>query len=242
MRGCLSFLVFAAVLVGGLVWFALPPVADVLVAQAVGLALDGRIAVHVESSFPPSLLTLHADAVTLDGADVRPHGSGIEAGGMDLRLRDVDLLARSAASVSGTLTNVTIPAAASPTGFLVLPRIDLDGPAARIATTATVPGAAVHDLVSAAVQRATGVAPAEVALVAPDRVHVRLGTTSLDGRLAVDSGSLIAQLDRPAARVTLVDRSELLPLALQQAGVVDGDLLLTGTIEASALGLSTGGP
>ncbi len=238
MRGCLSFVVFAAVLVGGLVWFAVPPLADMLVTQAAGLGFDGRISAHVESSFPPRLLMFHADTVTLHGTHVRPHGSALDAAGADIRLEDVDLLARSAKLVSGTLTDVTIPAAASPTGFLVLPRIELRGPAGGIATTARVPGAAVQDLVSAAVERATGRAPDAVTLVAPDRIGVRLGGTSVEGRLNVTSGDLVVELDRPAVSGPLVDREELQPLALEGVSVLDGDLVLNGTLDASALGLS----
>ena len=242
MRGCLSFLVFVVLLVAALVWFAVPPLADLLVTQALGTAFEGSVGAHVETSFPPSLLAFHADAVDISGSGVGPRGSGLEAATLRLRLEDVDLLARTARSVSGTLEGVTLPASAAPTGFLVVPRIDLEGPAGAILAWATVPEEIVGPAVSTAIEREVGRAPDDVRLLAPDRIRVTMGPLRVEGRLIVRDGALRAALDVLPVEVTLIDASETSPLKLAGAAVSGSDLTLTGTLDPTALGLSPTGP
>ncbi len=242
MRGCLSFLVFVAILVGALVWFAVPPVADLLLTQALGTAFEGNVTAHVETSFPPSLLAFHADTVDVSGSGVRPRGSGLEAATLRLRLEDVDLLARTARSVSGTLEGVTLPATAAPTGFLVVPRIDLDGPTGAILARASVPEEVVRPAVSTAIERAVGRPPDDVRLLAPDRIRITMGPLTVDGRLVVRDAALRVAFDVPAVEVTLIDGTETAPLKLAAAAVSDSSLTLTGTLDPAALGLAGARP
>lgn len=246
MTGCLRFVVFVVLLLAALAWFALPPVADRLVTAGLGFVLGGTVEAQVDTAFPPSLLAFHADEVEVYATAVHPGGDGLSADSLRLDLRGVDLLARTAASVDGTLTGVTLAGAAPGGGPLHVASIGLAGPLDALDATVGLDGTEVRAVVAAALAQALGGAlggaapdvPLDVTLSAPDRVRFTLAGVPADARLAVRSGSLVALFaDGPVPTATILAAGATGPLALSGVRVDGSDLVLTGRLDRSALGL-----
>lgn len=241
MAGCLRFVVFIVVLLGALAWFALPPVADRVVTAGLGFVLGGSVEARVETAVPLSLLTLHADEVVVTGTAIRPAGSDLSAASLHLDLRDVDLLARTAASVDGTLTGVTLAGAAPGGGPLRIASLRVTGPLDGLEATVAVPGPEVDGLIKAALAEALGTSsanvPLDVSLAAPDWIRFTLAGVPIDARLAVRSGSLVAVLGDGLPTATLLAAADTGPLVLDGVRVEGSDLVLAGRLDRSALGL-----
>ncbi len=188
MRGCLSFLVFAALLIGAVLWFALPPAAAGLVGITLSAAgFEGRdTQVEVVADPPLELLSGHADRLTIDATDVRTRG--MTASTLDLDLRGLDLFARSARSTTGTLTDVTVGDAVG--GSLRIRRIDLAGPTDAARATLVVDEAELARRVLEAVA-STGGAVGRISVDPPDGLVVEALGRRLRAHLAVGSGGLI---------------------------------------------------
>ncbi|HEU4672162.1 MAG TPA: hypothetical protein VFS32_04620 [Candidatus Limnocylindrales bacterium] len=194
MRGCLSFLVFAALLIGLALWFALPPAAAGLVGITLSAAgFDGRdTRVAVEAEPPLELLSGHADRLTIASSDVRT--GSLTAASFDLDLRDLDLLARSARATSGTLSDVTVTDASG--GSLRIRRIDIAGPTARARATLVVDEAEIARRVLEAVSSA-GLAVTSVSVDPPDGLVVEALGRRVRAGLSVGTAGVI-ELTLPA--------------------------------------------
>jgi len=233
VRGCLtSFFVLVAL---GLVasWILLPPIAAGAIDQGLQLAGfqgSGR-RVTVGATPPLELLTLHADTVRVQAADVTYHG--LQVGSVDVTLGDVALFDRTAGRIDGTLTGVSF------SGVDGLPvsvaSIGLSGTGGVVDATIALSAAEVRSLASKAVKAATGTAPTKMTLAAPNKVAVTIGKKTVSGTLDVDdAGGLVfvPSAGGPlAGPIDLVRPGPDVPLRLESVTVGPAGATLTGTVD-----------
>jgi hypothetical protein len=238
MRGCLFTLLIGAVAIALLVTIGLPAVAAGLLTGAVtaaGLQADDTT-VTVSSDPPTDLLALHADRVRVRATHATFRGYPI--GALDVTLTDVDLPARTAAGVTGRLSDVTLPNVDA--REVTLASITLAGGGDAISATTTVPSADVTSLVADRIEHELGVRPSSVALTAPDRLQVVEAGLTIHGRFVVTAtGDLVLRvLDGPAAdqELVLLVGGEDLPIHLSMVRVVDAGLRLGGDLTVGLLG------
>lgn len=237
MRGCLFVLVAGAIAVVLAIVVGLPWAASGLVEAGLGAAgLEAADTTVTVSSDPPTdLLALHADRVRVRATNATFRGMTI--GALDLALTDVDVLARTARGVDGTLRRVVVDV---PGGAPVrLDTITLGGTGDEVTASSVVSGAEAETLVSDAIERKLGTRPTSVTLSAPDLITVKLGTT-ITGHLAVSpGGDLVARGAEglgAGAGVVLVSAADL-PVRLTRVRVTSaGDLRLDGILEVGILG------
>jgi hypothetical protein len=237
VRGCLFTVVLGAVVVALIVVVGLPAIAaGVLTAgvQAAGLQADDTT-VTVTSDPPWDLLGFQADRVRVRATSATFRG--LRIGALDVTLLGVSLLGRTADSVAGRLTAVTVPdVAGQPLG---LAAITLAGGGDRVTASTTIAPGDARALVAAEVAGVVGVAVpvSAVHLTAPDAVVVKAAGQTLTAILSVDaSGNLVATAaDIPP--VTLLRAGEDLPLRLTSVRVdASGGLALAGELVVGLLG------
>ena len=233
MRGCLVTLAVLAVIAIAATWFALPPVAGTLAQGALvaaGFNAD-EMTVTVSADPPPRLLTLRADEVRIQASNARYRG--LEAGTVDVTLGDVRLADRTFGSIVGTLDLVTLdggPGAAD----LEIPHVGLGGTGDEVRASLTVPASTVEALASAAVVKAIGIAPSSVVLAAPDRIRIRVGSASIEARLALGpSGALtlVPPTGAPLVAVPIFSPSADAPFTIESVHVANGELVLVATLD-----------
>ena len=121
MRGCLFTLLLGAIVIGFVIVVGLPAAAAGILTA--GLSTAGLVAddttVTVTSDPPTDFLGLRADSVRVTATDATFRG--MEIGALDLALGDVQILERTAGSVDGQLTDVTLHGCGRPAGH---PRAD----------------------------------------------------------------------------------------------------------------------
>jgi hypothetical protein len=238
VKGCLFVIALAVALVGGLVWFALPPAAGWAIEAAIPRdALRGTIHAAVGVDFPPELLTGHADTVRLQSVDgVDAAGGTLEAGALDVTLRDVHLFDRTAARVDGNMTGVRVIYGGVP--IITVRRIDVAGPTNAIVTTLSIDAAEARRRAVALLTAELGHPPDRLVLVAPDRIEAVIGGVSVAGRLVVQDGALVAVGDNPLPTLQVIPASATGPLTLQSVTIRPDALVVTGTLAPSALGIA----
>src|SRR6476659_8148791 len=110
MRGCLFVLLFAAIVIGSIAWFASAPIASTVV----GAILNGsgfRAAsstITVAADTPPRLLLGQADRVAITATDVE--WQSLRAARLSLTFDGVDLFARTATTIHGRLDDADVAA------------------------------------------------------------------------------------------------------------------------------------
>lgn len=239
MRGCLFILVAAAVAVALIVVVGLPAVAAGMVTagvSAAGLQSDDTM-VTVTSDPPTDLVGLHADRVRIRASDATFRGLTI--GRLDVTLRDVGLVDRTAGSVEGELDAVVVPDVGA--GNLVLDAIRISGGGDAVIATTTLSATQARTLISDGAAAQLGVRPSSVRLAAPDRLTVTVGGVSMDGRVEVGAqGDLVTRILSGPAKgqvVTLLRADSGLPIHLTSVTVTDaGALRLAGKLTFSLLG------
>jgi hypothetical protein len=237
VRGCLFTLLLGAVVVALVVYLGLPAIASGLVAA--GLATAGLQAedttVVVQSDPPTDLLSGHADRVVVHATDASFRGLAI--GSLDLALEDVDVLGRTAGSVDGTLTDVTLPAES---GGARLRTVAISGGGEELTAATTIGKADAEALVADAVERTSGVRPTEVTLTSPDRVVVRISGQVVRGRLRAEGGDIVVGVtDGPGAGtdMVMVRGGEDLPMEITKVRINDsGGLRVEGELAIRILG------
>ena len=182
--------------------------------------------VTVASDPPTDLLGLHADRVRIRATDATFRGLAI--GSLDLTLHDLHFVDRTAASIEGTLDDVTATGVGG--RDLTLQTITVSGGGDTVTATTTIPAAEVEGLIADTVEQQLGARPTDVRLAAPDRLTVEL-VVAVKGRFIVsDAGDLQVKITNgPVAGqvVTLLDASSGLPMHLTAAKVTPaGDLQL----------------
>ena len=239
MRGCLFTLLLGAVAVALVVTIGIPAVAAGALTAGIrtaGLQADD-LTVTVASDPPTNLLGLKADRVRVRATHATFRGLGI--GGMDVTLRGVSLVDRTADAVAGRLTDVTIANVGGQP--LDLASVSLAGGGDTVTAQATIPGAQATTLIGDAISTNLGVTPTSVRLVAPDRVVVRTASQAVTARLSVNAGGdLVAVVeDGPLAgsSTTLLHAGEDVPMRLTAVTVTPaGDLRLDGDLTIGLLG------
>ena len=238
MRGCLFTLAFGAAVIGLIVVVGLPQVAAGMVTTAVtaaGLQADDTT-VTVSSDPPTDLIGLHADRVRVRATDATFRDLAI--GELDLVLRDVSILERSAGGVEGSLTDVTIEDLGGREA--TLDEIAVTGGGDDVTATTVIDGAVAEGLIADAVEERTGARPDSVSLRDPDRLTIDAGI-EVGGTLDVDgAGNLVLEVDdNPLGleEVILLRGGEDLPIRLTDVLVtLDGDLQLDGDLAIGLLG------
>src|SRR6476659_6197420 len=197
MRGCLFTLVLGAVVIAALVVFVLPRVLEGAITASLATAgVQAReTGVRVEQDDPLSLIGLKADRVTIKALDARI--GDLDAGSVDLRLEGVDLGARTARSVTGTLSDVTTSSGGDP---IAIPEIRLDGDTSSLEAVASIDAADVEALVADRVTAALGEPPTSVRIEAPNVMTITVRGFPVTGTLLVDeSGALRLSLSAPVS-------------------------------------------
>ena len=238
MRGCLFTLALGAAVIALIVVVGLPQVAAGMVTTAVtaaGLQADDTT-VTVSSDPPTDLVGLRADRVRVRATDATFRELAI--GELDLVLRDVSILDRSAGAVEGTLTDVTIEDLGG--REVTLDEIAVGGGGEDLTATTVIDGTAAESLIADAIEERTGTRPASVALRAPDRLVIDAGI-EVGGTLDVDgAGNLVLEVDdNPLGleEVVLLRGGDDLPIRLTDVLVTpDGDLQLDGDLAIGLLG------
>lgn len=236
VRGCLFTLLLAAVVIALAVVFGLPALASAVVTgglTAAGLQADDTT-VKVHADPPTTLLGGKADEVDVHATHATFRGMAI--GTLDLRLHDVNVLDRTAASIDGTFADVTLP---PESGGAHLRTLRITGGQDRVAVATIVPKADVEAMIADGVEAKLGVRPSAVSLAPPDVLTVQAGVTST-GRLRAQDGDLVVDIGSgPAAgsEVVLLRGGTDLPMEITKVRVTDsGDLRIEGTLSVSVLG------
>jgi DUF2993 family protein len=231
VRGCLFVLIAAAVLVALLAWFASP----LLASAAIGLALQNggftatTQTVTATSDPPPKLLLGRADRVEIRASGVAFRT--FHAQSLDLVLTDVDVLNRTAATITGSVDAASVTTA---DGVPTQADLRIDGSATAAATEIVVSAATVDRVVRATFADEVGVAITRTELVAPDVLRIVTPAATLEGRLVIDPNGAVALSTRLGSSPILsLDRS--FPLRLESVRVTDGDLVITGRLDATSL-------
>ena len=236
MRGCLFVLLFAAIVVGSIAWFASAPIASTVV----GAILDGsgfRAAsstITVTADPPPRLLLGQADRVSISATDVQ--WQSLRAARLSLTFDGVDLFARTATTIHGSLDDADVAADDETTGGPAAPTatIAVDGPAAAADAAITVDAATIRRLIVAAVEREFGVKATGVELVAPNRLRLAAPGATIDATLVIDERGALA-VSTPLGSVEMFRVDPSIPLRLRSVTVVDGALRLDGILDVNAL-------
>jgi hypothetical protein len=239
MRGCLTFLIvlFAVALIGG--WFALPPLAGAAVTGGLGLAgfSGSNTSVTVTADPPLELATLHADGVRLMSSDAT--FQQLRMATVDVTLKDVHLLDRTAGAVSGTLTGLRFAPATGPE--VQISTAKLSGSGKNITATLTLSLADASAIASSAVRAQIGATPSSATLTAPDRVNVVVSGTAVGGRLHVDAGGgLVFQPSDTSGvfstAVDLIRPGPGVPIHLRTVTVTASGVTLGATLDPQMFG------
>jgi len=203
MRGCLGFLVFAAVLIALLavasVQVLLPAVATAAI-QGSSLVRGQPVVVTVETSIAGVLLHGEIDSVRITGTNLSEPPATI--GDVDVTLSRVSLIDRTFGSADGTLIGVVVdPTAAVP---IELPTVLLGGDSSALTATVTLDAQQTVALLQARLKTAG----------APD---ARVALTSGGIDLSVLGHSVPARIEASAEAVQLVSEQAGLHLTLLEA-------------------------
>lgn len=231
MRGCLFILVLAAAVLGAGAWFGAPVVTSTLIDGALRSAgYTARTStVRATSDLPPRLLLGKADRVEISGSDV--DFRTFHAASLDLVLTDVDVIGRTAGTISGRIGDAELK---TTDGVAATADVSIDGSGRAAEATIDVDAATVSRVVSEAFRARFGVTVTDVALVAPDILRISAGPTTIEGRLEVDDAGAIA-LSTPLGASTILSFDPSFPLRLRSVSVTGGNLQIGATLDAAAL-------
>ena len=238
MRGCLFTLLLGAAAIGLFVVVLFPAmIAGALTAgvEAAGLQSDSTV-VTVTSEPPTDLLGMHADQVRIRASDATFKGMAIA--NLDVTLRDLRFVDRTARAVEGFLDGVVVPDVGG--RELALDSVRLSGGGETVLATTRIAGAEVEGLIADGIEAKLGARPTSVTLTAPDRLTVRLGGAVRGRLLASPTGDLQVRLTNGPAEgqvVTLLRGGVDVPFRLTDVSVsAAGDLELTGELAVNLLG------
>jgi hypothetical protein len=236
MRGCLFVLLVAAAVLGSIAWFGSVPIADTVIGamlQASGYRAT-TTTITVTADPPPRLLLGQAERVAIDSTGVE--WRSLLAARLSLTFDGVDLFARSANTIHGTIEGVELTGdAAAPTGAPApAVTIALDGPADAASAAITVDEATIRALVLAAVSREFGTIATGVELVAPDRLRLTAPGATIEASLVIDGNGALA-ISTALGSVEMFRVDPTIPLRLRSVAVVDRALRLDGVLDVTGL-------
>jgi hypothetical protein len=237
MRGCLFILAMGGVVLALVMTLAVPAFAASLIGaslNAAGLESDDT-RVEVVGDGPLGLLGGTATTVRVQADNATFRNMAIAS--LDITLRNVSLISRTAEGLTGRLDGVVVPGDRGAAGDdgIRLRRIVLDGSTANVQVVALVDAAEVLVLVSDGVQDAIGLRPRDVRLDGADRLTIDLTLLQVRGSLAInEAGALVLRASEgPFAGIggiTLFEPGPSVPLRLSAVRVVPGGLELTGRL------------
>lgn len=231
MASLLRFALFAAVVVGLLVFVALPliggPILGSMVRDAGFSGQDLRVDVNLVGG---GILSGRAQSLHVQARNVSvPHGV---VGNMDLTLDDVSAVDHSFSGVSGTLSNVQMR---GPHGIpFVVSTVNLDGSASQTQARGTIAGPDAERLVRAAAT-AAGVRVDSVQLGQGD-LKISSGGRTTDAHLRVAGRALI--LDQGGRSTVLVAPAPSEDWHLEGVSVTPGSIQVDLEVDVSALAAS----
>jgi hypothetical protein len=233
VRGCLTFLLFVAILVGAVAWIGAPTVASAGITAALAASgLSGTdTRVTVTANPPVELVSLHADSVRIETLDA--HWQDLRAATLDLTLDDVSLGSRSFATIKGSLTGVQLTTD-GPT--ITSPRVTLTGSSSDASATIGVAAQTVSMLALDAAERTIGTRPTKVSLGPPDKITLVVNGQPIAGRLVVDAGGALVALVQGVGSVRLFGPGTGDPFTLTSVTVSpDGSLVLAARVDLGSL-------
>jgi len=240
VRGCLLRLLIWPVLLLVVAWFGLPPLASAAISAGLGAAGFHASAetVDVIADPPLKLLVLRADQVHLRAS--RATFRGLTLAGVDLTVTKLSVLERSAGTIDGTLTGVTVPNADG--GSISVATIGVSGSGAvrNVAVRLGIDLREVETLAAAALGAPAG-SIATVTLAGPDRATIVVAGSVVAGRLLVDAtGALVF---RPAHATAGIGTSLVLarpdpatPIRLTGVVADPAGLTVEGALDLSLFG------
>jgi len=231
MRGCLFVLIAAVLVVGVAAWFGSPVLASAVVDAGLRSAgfESASMTTTVSGNPPPRLLLGHADSVRVQADDVSFRT--FHAGRLDLTMADVDLVARSFATIRGSITGAEVNTADNvPTTADVA----IDGDASNAAAVIRVDGATVDRVVRATLTPKIASPITRTELVAPDIVRIVTPAATLEARIVVDPSGAIA-LENGLGRAPVLRLDPSFPLRLTAVQIVEGELQIDATLDAGRL-------
>jgi len=233
MRSCLIQLLLAVAVIFALLWFGLPFGAGWLATNALDAAgfTGTDTKVTVSADLPPRILLGHADEIHLTSTDASV--GGLYAASIDVTLGEVELIDRTFATVSGTLSGVRVPA---PNGDPVtIDNVTLDGAGTGANSTLTMSTAEAEALAVSQIKSQLGT-QATVKLSAPDVMTITINGHSQTGHLVAPDGGLLLAFDSAALpTVTLIGAGHGNPFTFTSVIVTAGTVTLGGTIDLESL-------
>jgi hypothetical protein len=157
--------------------------------------------------------------------------NGLQADTLDLVLRDVDFLGRTAGDASGRLTGVELPNVQPPGAKAI---VEIDGPGDAATVTVRIDDATVEAMAMASFEQKLGVRPTSAKLSEPNVISVQAGPVEAVGALTIGpDGSL--GVTTVLGTVTVLEPNPAQPFELASATVENGELVLTGSLDVGEL-------
>jgi hypothetical protein len=231
MRGCLGFLVFAAILVTALavalVQLALPAVVTAAV-EGSPLVRGQPVAVTVETSLGGVLLHGEIDSVRITGANLSEPPATI--GDLDVTLSHVSMVDRTFASADGTLVGVVMdPTAAAP---IELPTVWIGGSSSALTATVALDAQQTVALLEARLKAAGAPADARVALI-PGGIDLSVLGHSVPARIETTAETVQLVSEQAGLDVTLLEAPAGGPWQIGDLQVTPGGMQMTLDLEVS---------
>jgi hypothetical protein len=167
--------------------------------------------------------------VTIAGRDVT--WRTFRAATLLLTLRDVDLFARTAGEIEGTIGGAELQTVDDPAPTA---DVTIDGTGREAGATIRVAGATVDRLVKSGFAKKFAVAVVSTSLVAPDVLRLSATGTTIQGRLAIDAGGALGFVT-PLGQAELFRFDPSFPIQLVGVRIRGGDLELEGTLDLETL-------
>jgi len=231
--GLLSVTGLASAILALVAWFGGPTIAGSLVEASLSSAgfRGSNTTVEVITDPPWELLGGRADRVIIRSQDASI--DQLQADRLELALLDADLGALSFARVEGRLEGVTLHAADGTS--IDAATVDISGTPGAVSAVIRIDAAEVERVALAEIQRQTGVSIGTTRLEPPDLVVFSVFVLQVEGRFAVEpDGSLALAVNLPGnPRVALIADEAI---RFESVAVINGQLVLSGTLNLAALG------
>jgi len=201
MRGCLGFLVFAAILVTLLAAAVVQLVLPSLVAGDVEgspLLRGQQVEVHVDTSVAGVLLHGRIDSIRITGTSLTEPNATIAA--LDLTLADVAIADHTFDTASGSLDGVTITTVNG--GSIPIDTVAISGFSSTVLATVRI-GATAAEAALRSLLQAAGVAVSSVSLGA-GVVDVTIQGHAIQARLVTNGNQLVLDAGSPVAPIELL--------------------------------------
>jgi hypothetical protein len=201
MRGCLTFVLFVALLIGGLafglVQFALPALVDAAVRNST-LVHGQPVTVITDASIEGVFLDWRIDRIDITGRDLTEPNARV--GNLNLTLRDVALVDRTFASASGELSDVDLQIAGVPLARVA--SVGLTGTSTSIQAGVLVTASAAEAAIRARLQDAN--VPVQQVRLGAGRIDITIAGQVVSAQPLLTSNGLALDVGAPVPPIELV--------------------------------------